>query len=127
MSNEENQEQSVEEKKVEVSRGDRGEVGPGTAKTRVLQQWRATHFIRENAQDKQNPNRRIYVRRPDAPSLKEFARQLQKDGDPAATEWFANKHGAKNQKRSDANIKAAKEAGAATMAGRRAAAAKNKK
>lgn len=47
-------------------------------------------------------------------SLKAFAKKLAKDGDETAKQWFLNKKGAANMKRSDANIKAAFEAAAAT-------------
>jgi hypothetical protein len=124
MSNEEkNQEQTEQpspKKEKEVTRGDRGELGTATAGLTIWQRWREAHFTRENANNKHNPNKRVYVRNAGPPvSLKAFARTLLKEGDPVAKEWFANKRGAKNQKRSDANIKAAMEARTATKAAKR--------
>jgi hypothetical protein len=52
-------------------------------------------------------------------SLKVFARDLAKAGDETALAWFANKKGAANQERSDANIKKAIESRAATHTSRR--------
>lgn len=120
------EENKVEEKKVEVSRGDRGDVGQPSAGLTMLQRWREVAFHRENANSKQNPNKRIFVRIAGTPSLKQFARKLLKEGDAVAEEWFANKLGAKNQKRSDGNIKAAREAGSATKAKKREKASKKK-
>ena len=63
--------------------GDRGEIGQPTAGLIVWQKWKASK----------------------APvSLKKFARQLVKDGDQTAQEWFSNKRGAKNEKRSEKNL-----------------------
>jgi hypothetical protein len=125
MSNEEknqNQEQTEQpspKKEKEVTRGDRGELGTATAGLTIWQRWREAHFTRENANRKHNPNKRIYVRKPGAPSLKAFARALAKESDLVAEQWLRNKLGLKNQKRSDANIKAAMEARAATKAAKR--------
>lgn len=124
---EENKVEETKENKKEETRGYRGEVGKATAGLTIHQKWHEAHFQRVNAGLKSNPNKRVYVRLEGAPSLKQFARQLLKDGDPVAKEWFANKLGAKNQKRSDANIKAARETGQATKAAKRARAAKNQK
>ncbi len=92
------EETKVEEKKKEESRGDRGEVGVATAGLTMRQRW---------AQSGKSV------------SLKQFARAQAKAGDAVAKEWFANKLGAKNQKRSDANIKAKTEAAQATKAAKR--------
>lgn len=113
------EETKTEEKKEETRRGDRGEVGTATAGLTIRQKWHAAAFRRESANDKHNPNRTIYVRLEGTPSLKQFARQLVKEGDSTAKEWFANKLGAKNQKRTDANIKAAKDAAQATKAAKK--------
>ncbi len=120
-----NEEKKTEETKTET-RGDRGEVGTATAGLTVRQMWRGAAFTRESANDKHNPNKRIYVRIPGSPSLKAFARKLLKEGHEVAQEWFGNKRGAKNQKRSDANIKAARETSAASMAARKARSSKKK-
>lgn len=121
MSNEENiQEEAPSAKKEkEVVRGDRGELGTATAGLTIRQKWHEAHFSRVAAPTKHNPGRRVFVRNPGAISLKAFARGLAKDGDPTAKEWLSNKLGARNQKRSDANIKAAKEASTATHAAKR--------
>lgn len=120
MSSEENvQEQTEQPKKKEETRGDRGELGVATAGLTIRQRWHEAHFTRVNAGLKQNPNKRIFVRNPGAPSLKAFARALAKESDPVAQAWLANKLGAKNQKRSDSNIKAAMEARTATKAAKR--------
>lgn len=128
MSNEETvQEQSEQKKeKAEPVRGDRGELGTATAGLTIRQRWHEAHFIRVNAGLKQNPNKRIWVRNPGAPSLKAFARSLLKGmmselggGDQVAKEWFDHKRGSLNQKRSDANVKASMEARTATKAAKR--------
>ena len=123
MSNEENNQEQTEQpsakKEKEVTRGDRGELGIATAGLTIRQKWHEAHFTRVAAPTKHNPGRRIYVRNPGGLSLKAFARGLVKDGDPTAKEWLSNKLGSKNQKRSDANIKAATEARQATKAAKR--------
>lgn len=124
---EENKTEKAEEKKDEPVRGDRGELGTATPRLTMLQKWREATHRRENPHDKNNENKRIYVRIEGTPSLKQFARALLKEGDPVAKRWFANKWGAANQKRSEANAKAAREAGAATKAKKREAAAKKRK
>lgn len=87
----------TEEKVSTVSRGDRGELGTATAGLKMRQRWR----------DEAGGG-----------SLKQFARRLLKEGDSIAKEWFANKGCALNQKRSDTNIKAAKETSMANKAAR---------
>jgi hypothetical protein len=83
--------------------GVRGEVGQPTAGLTIRQKWHEAHFTRQDVGDKHNPRKRIWVRHHGAPSLKRFARDLAKSGDTVAKEWFANKSGAHNQERSDAN------------------------
>lgn len=123
MSNEENIQEQAEQpsakKEKEVTRGDRGEVGIATAGRTIRQKWHEAHFTRVAAPTKQNPGKRVYVRNPGALSLKAFARGLAKDGDQVAKDWLGNKLGRLNQKRSDANVKAAKEASFATHAAKR--------
>lgn len=119
MSNEETVQEQPEQKKDEKVRGDRGELGVATAGLTIKQRWREAHFSRVNAGDKHNPNKRIFVRNPGSPSLKAFAKALAKDGDQVAKDWFAHKGGSMNQKRSDANAKAAMEARTATKAAKR--------
>jgi len=64
-------------------KGGRGELGVATAKLTVWQLWKAA-------------NSHL--------SLKAFARQLVKDGNTIAQDWFANKRGVKNAARSDKNL-----------------------
>jgi len=112
-------EKKTEEKKQERTRGDRGELGKATAGLTMKQRWHEANFKRVDADNKRNPGKRIYVRNPGAVSLKAFARALAKEGDAVAKEWLANKLGAKNQGRSDANIKAARETSQATKAAKK--------
>lgn len=116
---EEQTEKKVEEKKEERVPGPRGEVGEASASTKVHQMWREKHFDRVPAPTKWNPGRRVWVEKGGAPSLKQFARELAREGNQDAKEWFANKRGAKNEKRSDANVKAASEARMASKAARK--------
>lgn len=82
-------------------RGDNGVLGTATAGLTIRQLWHAANT---------------------GSSLKVFARQLLKGKDEAkalvAREWFANKKGAKNAKRSDANQKIAIEARSKSKAAR---------
>jgi len=107
------------EKKEERTPGARGEVGTATPALTIRQKWHEAHFKRVSADDKHNPTKRLWVPNGGAPSLKKFARELLKTGDPVAKEWFANKKGDKNLKRSDANIKAQREAAMASKAARK--------
>lgn len=100
-------------------RGERGELGKPTAGLTIKQRWHAAHFKLVDTSDGQHPNRQSYVRNKDALSLRAFARQLAKSGDANAKEWFANKDGAKNQERSDANVKLAKACASATKLSRK--------
>lgn len=86
------------------ARGERGELGTATAKLTITQLWHAAHFTRKDANDKGNFRKRIYVPNPGPRvSLKKFARELLKAGDPVAKAWFANKRGAQNAKRLEKN------------------------
>lgn len=86
------------------ARGERGELGTATAKLTITQRWREAHFTRKDANDKGNFRKRHYVpNHVPAVSLKKFARELLKAGDPVAKAWFANKQGAQNAKRTDKN------------------------
>lgn len=105
MSNEENQQQPVEQKKEEKTSGSRGEVGQASAGLTIKQRW---HEAKSQLGALSLGN-----------SLKTFARRLAKEGDPVAKEWLANKRGARNEKRTDANIKAALEARQSSKAARR--------
>lgn len=124
MSEDKNTKQESEITTTEVAeqarpRGSRGELGEATASLTLKQRYHQSHFKRVDPEDKYNPNKRIWVKNEDAPSLKQFARKLLASGDISAKEWFANKNGAKNVSRSEANIKAAMEASNATKTERR--------
>ena len=94
-----------QEEKKEVPRGDRGELGQATPKLAIVQKWHEAHFTRKDVGDKHNPRKRIWVPNPGPKvSLKKFARELLKAGDPVAKAWFANKGGAQNQKRTEKNV-----------------------
>lgn len=114
MSEEKQEKQSVQE-----VRGERGELGVATASLTIKQRWHEEHFNLVDTSDKSHPHRRSYVRKPGAVSLKAFARKLAKDGDANAKEWLGNKLGAKNQKRSDANVKLAQLCASASKAARK--------
>lgn len=86
------------------ARGERGELGTATPKLTITQLWHAAHFTRKDANDKGNFRKRLWVANPGPKvSLKKFARELLKAGDPVAKAWFANKRGAQNSKRTEKN------------------------
>lgn len=88
----------------EIPAGDRGVVGQATAGLTIRQKWHDAHFSRKDIGDKHNPRKRVWVPNPGPKvSLKKFARELLKAGDPVAKEWFANKRGSKNEKRTEKN------------------------
>jgi len=80
------------------TRGPRGVLGTATSGLTIKQQWAASdsHL-----------------------SLRQYARAAVREGNPVARDWFANKAGARNKPRSEANVKAAREAAAATHTERR--------
>lgn len=86
----------------EKVRGDRGHVGEATAASTLKHQWREAG----------SPM-----------SLKRWARLQAKDGNQSAKEWFANKAGAKNESRSDKNVKRIFEEKQASKAARKKAGA----
>jgi hypothetical protein len=88
--------QATEQKQPEKVRGDRGEVGQGSPGSRLKALWHAAGG---------------------RGSLKQFVKTLKDNAD--AKSWLANKHGKNNQKRTDANIKAALEARSATKVAKR--------
>lgn len=92
------------EEKQEVARGDRGFVGTASAAQTLTQRWHQENHLHQDVGDKHNPRKRRWVRKAGSPSLKQYARTLLKAGDALAKEWFANKTGAKNQKRTDKNV-----------------------
>lgn len=109
----------VSEMVAEKVRGPNGDVGKPTAALLIKLQWHAAHFKLVDTNNHQHPNRQSYLVNKGAPSLKQFARTLAKSGDETAKEWLGNKAGKKNQKRSDANVKAAQAAALATKQGRK--------
>lgn len=102
----------------ERPRGDRGSVGQPTAALTVKQMYHTAFFKRVDAEDKQNPNKKVWVKSEGAPSLKQFARQMLAKGDATTKDWFAHKHGSMNAKRSETNIALAKTTAQATKAER---------
>lgn len=95
---------SEDSQPVEVKRGDRGELGQGTPGSRLKTLWH----------EKKCPG-----------SLKEFVRSL--TDNPDAKTWRANKLGKNNKKRSDANLKRAREEAQATRLAKRKRAEKGSK
>jgi hypothetical protein len=110
---------ATEKKEPEYMPGDRGELGQPTASLTMKQRYHAAHFTREDAGDKRNPHKKVWVINSHAPSLKQFARKLLAQKDEVAVAWFGNKNGALNAKRSDANEKIQREAASATKLGRK--------
>lgn len=76
-------EDKVEVKSEDQKRGFRGEVGNGSAGSRL---------------------KGLYNKTAKAIEFKRFVRDLAKAGDADAKQWFANKKGAMNQKRSELNV-----------------------
>lgn len=91
MSNEENK---VETKQEEKARGNRGEVGKGTAGSRIKTLWHSECFTKKELG---------LVQIAGTPSLKAFARAKAKEGNQDAKDWFDCKAGALNESRSDKN------------------------
>ena len=81
--------------------------------------WHQACFKLVSAPTDKNSKHRAWVPTESFVSLKEFARKLAKDGDGLAKEWLNHKSGSLNQPRSDANVKAAREACAASKLARR--------
>lgn len=83
---------------VDQSRGFRGEVGTSSAGDRLK--------VLHSKTGKGVP-------------LKRFVRELLKEGNVDAKKWFADKRGASNKKRSDANVKRVQLEAAATKQSRK--------
>lgn len=94
MSNEENKVETKQETKTESARGDRGEVGKGTAGTRIRSLWHSSCFTKKDLG---------LVQIAGTPSLKAFARAKAKEGNQDAKDWFDCKKGALNESRSEKN------------------------
>ena len=75
MSNEENKVETKQETKTETARGDRGEVGKGTAGGRVKTLWHSECFTKKDLG---------LVQIAGTPSLKAFARAKAKEGNQDA-------------------------------------------
>lgn len=75
---------SDEVKTEDQRRGNRGELGTGTPGTRL---------------------KNLHAAMGRGLTLKQFVRDQVKAGNPDAKQWFANKHGAADMKRSEASIK----------------------
>lgn len=114
----------AEHKVVERATGPKGVLGTATAGLTIKQRYHAAFFTREDAEDKGNPSKRVWVKKPNAPSLKQYARGLAVKGDPNAKDWLDHKKGSMNAKRTEANIATAKAAGAATKMKRKSGAGK---
>ncbi len=78
----------------EKSRGDRGELGKGTAGSRLKSLWHSECFTKKELG---------LVQIAGTPSLKAFARAKAKEGNQDAKDWFECKAGALNESRSDKN------------------------
>jgi hypothetical protein len=109
----------------EVPRGPNGIVGESTPSLTMKQRWHEATHVLEDVGDRNNPRKQEWVRKAGAPSLRQFARKLLLENDELATTWFANKRGANNQKRTDANIARADTERAATRASRHKRESKN--
>lgn len=110
---------AVSETETQKPRGDRGKVGTTTPALTIKQRWHAEHFKLVDTSDNAHRNRQSYVAKPDALSLRAFARQLAKSGDENAKAWFDNKSGLNDQARSAANVQLAKTCAGATKMGRK--------
>src|SRR5271170_2450243 len=83
--------------------GQRGELGKATSALTIKQMWHAEHHNLQDVGDKHNPRKQLSVKRTGVPSLKQYARQLAASGNDVAKDWFGNKDGAKDAKRSEKN------------------------
>jgi hypothetical protein len=113
--------------KHEYKPGNRGELGVATASKTIKRQYHLAHFDLVDAEDKRNPNKKRWVKHPKAPSLKKFAHELASQGDIVAKNWFEQKGGALNAKRSDANEALTVTIAAATRLSHRKSSAGGKK
>jgi hypothetical protein len=113
--------------KQEYTRGVRGELGTASAGQTLKLRYHTTHFDREDAQDRRNPNKKRWVKHHGAPSLKVFARKLASQGDVGAKDWMECKKQALNLSRSEGNTKKAIESRMATRAAHRKSGSGGKK
>lgn len=110
---------AVTETDTQKTRGPKGEVGVATPALILKASWHTAHFKLVDTSNNAHRNRQSYVAKPDAPSLKVYARQLAKSGDKNAEAWLTNKSGLNNQERSAANVQMAKTCAGATKMGRK--------
>lgn len=103
----------------EKVRGPKGELGVTTPASTLKARWHAEHFKLVDTSNNAHRNRQSYIAKPDAPSLKTFARQLAKSSDKNAEAWFDNKSGMNNKERSATNVQIAKTCAGATKLGRK--------
>lgn len=80
----------------------------------IKDRWHEACFKVVDAPSATNAKRRAWEPTSGWTALKSFVRKLASEGDGMAKEWLSHKKGSLNQPRSDANIKAAREACAAT-------------
>jgi hypothetical protein len=123
----ENKIEKTETTSENIPQGNRGELGQPTPSLTIKQRWHEASFKLFDPEDRQNPRKRVWVRLPNTPSLKQFVKNLVKSGDVVAKDWLDNKNGVKNDKRSDANEKAAREAAFASRTARRKSSSGGKK
>lgn len=117
---EENKTETKAPEPEEPQRGARGEVGEPTASLTIKQRWHDRHFHKVALKNKEGEVTGFLLERnPGALSLKQFARTLVQDGDQIAKDWLSHKAGSLNKPRTEANLKAAREAAAATKAAKR--------
>lgn len=98
MSNEDTQNSAKPTEVPAPARGSRGELGVASAGLTIRQLWWAAES---------------------GLSLKRFAKQLAKEGNQVAKDWFANKRGAKNAQRTDKSVQRISAERTATKAAKR--------
>ena len=87
----------------EIPAGQRGEVGVSTPSSQIKLLWHQEHFVLQDVGNSKNPRKQAYIKHKAAPSLKKYARTLLAQGNEVAVNWYANKAGKLNEKRSDKN------------------------
>lgn len=103
MANKNNSGTTVDTSITEVPPGERGVVGIARPAQIIKLYWHEATHILMDVGNAANPRKQKWLRKTGTPSLKLFARQLLKSTNEDAGNWFANKRGACDEKRSDAN------------------------
>jgi hypothetical protein len=85
----------------------------------IKDRWHEACFKKVDAPSPTNLKKRRWEPTASFVSLKTFVRKLLKEGDQQAQDWLAHKDGSLNQPRSEANVKAAREAKAASKLARK--------